>query len=306
MKFSQVEPRHLELVRTIAETGSLSAAAKRLFVTQSAVSHQLRDVEERAGQRLFIRGRAIRMTAAGSMLLARAAPLLRELARFQAQGDAPPRRLRISTGCYTSYHWLPEAVRRLGVEFPDVEVQLVLEATRAPVAFLDAGKLDIAITTDAPQQKRFARRALFEDELLAVVAPHHPLARGKRVTPEQLGRECILVYDAPLAELDVWTRFLRPARVRPRALHRVPLTEAIVHLARANMGVGVLSSWIAAPYEAQGGLVTLRLGRRLKRTWYAVSLAPGHALMNSLAGWIASDPPLGRSPALTTNDDMVP
>ena len=270
-------------MQLLAATRSVSVAASRMFVTQSAVSHQLRDIEERAGAPLFVRGRALRLTRAGRGLLERAGPLLRELERFHDARATVRQRLRVTTGCYTSYHWLPRSLRRLEQAHPGLEVHIVLETTRAAVAALEAGKVDVAITTDAPRQKRFAVQALFDDELVAIVAADHPLAGRKRLDAPELRNERVLVYDAPLAELDAWTRFLKPARVSAAVLHRVPLTEAIVQLARDGFGVGILSSWMAEPYVGQGGLRQFQLGAGLKRTWHAVSMAP----MPAAARWLA-------------------
>ena len=289
--------RHLVLLEVLAEKGTMTSAARQLRVTQSAVSHQLAEIEGRLKKQLFARSTPLKLTAAGRQVLDGARTLLEELRRFDATlaGPVETRHLRVSTGCYTSYHWLPDAIRRFSGEHPEVRVEIALEATRRPVEALLASRLDLAITTDEPVKKRgLTTRALFDDELLALVHPTHSLARKGRVHPRDFVSERLLVYDAPLDELDVWTRFLRPARARPHDLAQVPLTEAIVQLARAGHGVAVLARWIAGPFLAQGGLVALRLGERgLQRTWYAVRRAedPSRGAIDALASAIQANAP---------------
>src|SRR5262245_34154303 len=120
-----LEVRHLRLVEAIADEGSLTRAGLRLHLTQSALSHQLRDAEERLGVRLFDRvGRRLRLSAGGERLLSTARQVLAELARTEReiQASAPGRRalMRLTTQCNTVYHWLPPRLRRFERAHPNV------------------------------------------------------------------------------------------------------------------------------------------------------------------------------------------
>src|ERR1700741_1927056 len=135
---SYLEVRHLKLVETVATEGGLTKAANRLHVTQSALSHQLRDIEDKLGTPLFLRlKKKMLLTQAGERLLSAAPAVLDELKR--AEDDIRQIALnrdgilRISTECYTCYHWLPAVLKPFNREFPRVEVRIVVEATRRPV-----------------------------------------------------------------------------------------------------------------------------------------------------------------------------
>jgi LysR family transcriptional regulator, regulator for metE and metH len=269
-----LELRHFQLITAVAETGSLAGASRKLHLTSSALSHQLRDAEEWLGARLFQRRhRRLLLTGAGQNFLESARLVLAEVARAEAgcRQDAPDDVLRLSTGCYTVYRWLPSVLGRWQSEHPRVELRIVLEATRQPIPALLAGELDLALTTDPPRHVRLRRTPLFEDELRLWVASDHRLAQRRYVTVEELAAEHVLTYDAPPEQLDLYTRLFWPAGIEPRRVSRVPLTEALVDLVRAGIGVTALSPWMLP--ERQDGLVSLRLSARgIRRRWAAVTL----------------------------------
>jgi LysR family transcriptional regulator, regulator for metE and metH len=162
-------------------------------------------------------------------------------------------------------------LRRWQSEHPRVELRIVLEATRQPIPALLAGELDLGLTTDPAHHVRLRRTPLFEDELRLVVASDHPLARRQHVSAEELAGEHVLTYDAPPEQLDLYTRLFWPAGIEPRRVSRVPLTEALVDLVRAGVGVTALSPWMVPAHR--DGLVSLRLtARGIRRRWAAVTL----------------------------------
>lgn len=221
----RLDLRHFQLVAAVAEAGTLAAASRQLHLTSSALSHQLREAETRLGAALFQRRhRRLLLTGAGEALLASARRVLAEVASLEARfdGDLDQDLLRLSTGCYTVYGWLPAVLGAWQAEHPRVELRIVLEATRRPVPALLAGELDLALTTDVPRHARLRRAHLFDDELLLLVPADHPLGARDHVPAEALAREHILVYDAPREQLDVFTRVLWPAGLEPRRVSRVP------------------------------------------------------------------------------------
>lgn len=274
----QIELKHLRLVRAIQETGTVTGAAKSLSLTQSALSHQLREVEGRLSTRLFlrVRGRMV-LSPAGEQLLELAERVLgpveeveAELARSRKEGAYGV--LRISTECYTCYHWLPAVFAPFQRRWPGVELRIIAEATRFPLDALGAGELDVAIVSTPDTSPRFRTVPLFGDELVAVVAAGHRLARRRFIRPEDLQEEALVLYTMADEESTILKEFVEPAGVRPKHIIRVQLTEAIVALVKAEMGVAVLARWAVAPEVAAGTLVTLPLGRRgFPRNWSAAT-----------------------------------
>lgn len=268
--------RHLEMVRAIHEEGTLTGAAGRLFLSQPALSRQLTKLERRLGSPLFRRhARGMELTREGRRLLESAERVLGELERAEhdvrllAQGYVGT--LRVSTECYMCYHWLPRITRLVGERFPRVEVQLVPEATRDPYGALEQGTLDVALVYSTPPSARAVdRTALFEDEIVAVVADGHPLASEPHLTPEGLRSETLLCHYAEPGRGVLEEEFLAPAGVRPRRTMEMLVTPAVIEMARAGYGVAVLPRWILETQNSFEGLVVLPLGEGgLWRTWYA-------------------------------------
>ena len=273
----ELELRHLRLVTAIAEEGGVTRAAGRLHLTQSALSHQLRDVEERLGTPLFLRlKKRMVPTSAGEKLLRSAGPLLTAVKRVEDEvglvASGREGALRIATECYTCYHWVPPVLAEFARSHPLVDVRIVAEATRRPLEALLAGRLDVAIVSTPVTDPRVSARPLFRDEMLAVVSPRHPLAARKRIRPEDFAAETLILYTGP-EDSTLFARVLRPAGVEPRALMEIQLTEAILELVKAGLGISVLARWAVARELAAGTLIGIRLsGGGLRRRWCAATL----------------------------------
>jgi LysR family transcriptional regulator, regulator for metE and metH len=272
-----LEIRHLRLVVAIAETGSVTRAGERLFLTQSALSHQLRDIESRLNTPLFHRvGKRMVATTAGEELLRSARQVLEIVVRTEdgikrAAGGAGGV-LRLSTECYTCYHWLPAILKQYRAAHPDVDVRVDAAATPDPVKFLLEGRLDLAVMSTHVSDRRLAENTLFEDDMLVIMAPHHRLAARAYITPADFADETLLIYP-PKEESTVFQRVLAPAGVTPAALQQVQLTEAIIELVKAGMGIAVLAGWAVDPYVRSGTLAARPLTRRgYRRRWSAVML----------------------------------
>lgn len=276
MSAPMLEVRHLRLVRAIAEEGGPTRAAARLHLTQSAVSHQLAELEGRLGVMLFTRvRRQLKLTPAGARLVEAARTTLADLARVERElhqaGARKRELLRIAVECFTSYHWLPPIVDALAKEHPHVDVRIVPEATREPVSALLRGTIELALVSSPVSDRELARERLFEDEWTVILAPDHRLAARPFVTVAELGREILYAHDAPRGDVERLRELLAKERAAMPRAALVPFTDALVELVKAGLGVAIVSRWAVTPWVARGDVVTRRFTRAgLAETWSSV------------------------------------
>jgi len=269
---ASLDTRHLRLLLAIVDQGGLTRAAHGLHLSQSALSHQLRQIESALGVPLFLRvKRRLVLTDAGRLLVDRARPILGELdalAEDVGQHVTGGRgRLRIATECYTCYEWLPPLLTRFHARHPGIEVGIVAEATGDPLAALAAGEIDLAIVTRVPEAAGFERRPLFEDELLLVVPAGHRLVGASFARPSDLAGERLLLYTPP-DENFFFRDFFASTPHRPARVDVIRLTEAVLAMVRAGHGVTVAAAWAVQLHLASGRLAGVRLGRRgFRRSW---------------------------------------
>ena len=269
-----LEVRHLQLVAAVADTGSLTRAGDRLHLTQSALSHQLRGIESRLGAALFLRvGKRLVLTPAGERLLASAKDVLERLAHaeedIRRMGRENAGVLRLTTECYTCYHWLPPLLMRYRRKFPRVEVRIDVEATRAPIEGLLAGRLDLAIVTGAVSDRRLVSKKLFEDEVVLIAARDHRFAQQTHVKLSELRDETFYIYP-PREESRVLQEVLLANGISPARVEEVQLTEAITELVKAGLGVAALARWAVQPLVDAGSIVARPLtARGVHREWRA-------------------------------------
>jgi LysR family transcriptional regulator for metE and metH len=268
-----LDVRDLQVALALASAGSTARAASLLCLTQPAVSRALLGLEDKLGTVLFERStRGLKATAAGERLLSGARELLVALIELERLTAAPvaPVRLRVVCECYTAYHWLPSTLARLRAVAPDLEVVLEVAHSAAPADALAAGAVDVALLTTARIAKgSLSERPLFSDEVVFVLAPSHPLAAKKTLTVRDL-QSCTLLTstNTPDAEAHWFTRAAFGRKPPKLHLQRLPLTEAIIDVARAGLGVAVLSEWIASPHLRRDELITRRLDTGpLRRPW---------------------------------------
>ncbi|HVE79767.1 MAG TPA: LysR family transcriptional regulator [Gemmatimonadaceae bacterium] len=277
-----LELRHLRLVVAIAETGGVTRAARRLGLTQPALSHQLRDIEAKLRAPLFLRqARRMVATPAGERLVASARRVLHEVETAEAEILAGPDAvgaglLRVCTECYTGYHWLPAVLTRFREGWPRVEVRIVADATPRPLPALLDGALDVAIVHRRAESRRLVYAPLFEDELVAVMHPGHALARRPFLIARDFADQHLFQFGPSYGEPTIVRKLLRPAGVEPRQISRLQLTEAIIEMVKAGFGIGTLARWAVEPHVRAGTLVAVPITRQgLRRQWHAATRAGG-------------------------------
>jgi LysR family transcriptional regulator, regulator for metE and metH len=274
----ELEVRHLRLVTEVAALGSVTRAAERLHLTQSAISHQLRDIESRLGTPLFHRlGKRMVATPAGERVLRSATAVLDDLRRTEEDIRQIAREgsgiLRLCTQCNTGYHWLPPLLKTFNARYPRVEVQIAVDATARPVDSLLEGKLDLAVVTSEVEDRRVMLRPLFRDELALVVSADHRLASRRHVPVSELASEHLLLYSSSRHDSFAFRRVLDPAGVEPARVSHLMLTEAIIEMVKANLGVTIIAKWSVLPAIESGAVRALSLGPKgVFRQWSAATV----------------------------------
>ena len=273
-----LDSRHLRLVAEVARTESVTRAADRLNVTQSAVSHQLRELEDKLGTSLFVRsGRRMLPTPAGRLLVDAADHVIGSINDVEHKVSQLARNitgeLRVSAHCHTGYHWLPAIVEGLRHRYPTFEVQLSPEYTLNPIAALLEGKLDLAIMNDDSDDRRLRYHELFDDEHVAIVEAGHQWAARAFVTPEQLVSEQLYLYSRSIDDSFIVQKVLRPAGIALQRVTYLQLTEGILEMVKAGMGVTVLPKWSVVNVVASGEVQAVRITRNgVFRKWFAATL----------------------------------
>jgi LysR family transcriptional regulator, regulator for metE and metH len=274
-----IESRHLRLLLAIVDEGGVTRAARRVHLSQSALSHQLRQIESSLGVPLFLRvNRRLVLTDAGRQIVQRARPIVAELddLRQDVHQHAAGARgtLRIATECYTCYEWLPPLLKRFHRRFPGIEVGIVAGATRDPMSALRDGQIDLGIVTRTSEDSSVEQRELFQDELLLITPVEHRLASRPFVRAADLETERMLLY-TPIEENFFYQDFFAKRGRRPGAVDVIQLTEAILSMVRAGLGLTVAAAWAVGPEITAGRVAGVRLGSKgFRRRWLAALRRP--------------------------------
>jgi LysR family transcriptional regulator for metE and metH len=255
----------LETILALAECGSLSKAAERLFLTQSALSHQLRALESHYGAALVEKNiRPLRFTAIGNRLVALARLILpqvaeaaRDVARL-AQGHAGP--LRIAVQCHNCFDWLMPAMDAYRSLWPEVELDIISGFVIDPLPLLDRSEAELAIIHDKPETHAGVQFSpLFRYESVALMSPRHPLAAKQWLEPADFAGETLITYPVPDIMLDVMKHCLTPAGIDPKR-RTAELTVAILQLVASGRGIAALPSWTVGHYLERGYVVSRPIG----------------------------------------------
>lgn len=260
-----IELRHLRTLTALRDTGSLVEAADRLFLTQSALSHQLKDLEDRLECTLFIRKtRPPRFTSAGRNLLKLADEVLplirgaeRDIARL-AGGEAG--RLHICIECHSCFQWLIPCIDRYRGNWPEVELDLTGGFNFAPLPALVRGDLDLVITSDPVELAGIRYIPLFRYEAMMALSKDHPLVHKPYLVPEDLVTETLITYPVDHNRLDIFTRFLDPLDLEPAATRTAELTPMMVQLVASGRGIACLPNWALTEYLENETIVANSLG----------------------------------------------
>ncbi len=272
---SILEVRHLHTILALVDCGTLSRVAARVHLTQSAISHQIKQLEDYYGTPLFERKtQPLRLTQAGQRLhvLAQSTVALvneaeRDIARI-IQGRAG--KLRIAVECHTCFEWLMPAMDEFRNNWPEVELDLVSGFHADPLALLHADRADLVIVSEYKKSDGLTYHPLFGFEIIGLVSCLHPFAEKDHLTPRDFANETLVTYPVCDDMLDI-IRFLRPRGIEPKR-RTAELTVAILQLVASRRGIAALPEWAVQSYLEAGYVLGKRIGKKgLRAELYAVT-----------------------------------
>lgn len=277
-----IDFRHLRTVRAIHQAGGLAKAADVLNITQSALSHQIKGLEDQAGVELFVRrSKPLRLSAAGMRLLRVAEKVLPEIEALAVEFDGLRQgragRLHIAIECHACFEWLFPVLERFRQNWGDVDVDIRPGLAFDALPALQKEEVDLVVSSDPEALDGVEFKPLFDYEPLFVAAASHPLAAKSYVEAEDLRGETLITYPVDRTRLDVFTELLIPARVEPRAVRQVELTAVILLLVASNRGVAVMPDWVLREQRKHSGYITRPISQTgvTKRLYAAIRREDG-------------------------------
>lgn len=260
-----IELRHLRTIRAIQQAGGLARAADMLNMTQSALSHQVKGLEDQAGMELFVRrSKPMRLSAAGVRMLRAAERILPEIdameEEFRALRAGRTGRLHIAIECHACFDWLFPVLEMFRHAWPEIDVDI-----RAGLAFealpaLNREDVDLVISSDREPPPGIMFNPLFDYHPTFVASSQNPLAAKDFITAEDFRDQVLITYPVGRDKLDVFTEILTPAKVEPRAQRTAELTAVILMLVGSNRGVAVLPDWVMREVKTNADYITRPLG----------------------------------------------
>lgn len=261
-----IERSHLSILREIERNGSLTAAADSLHLTQSALTHSIKKLEQRTGTTLWSKeGRAIRLTQAGSYLLTVANRLLPQLEyadqvieRF-AKGEKGA--IRIGMECHPCYQWLLKVVTPFIERYPEVDLDVKQQFQFGGMKALLNYDIDVLVTPDPIHQSGVTFTPVLNYQQVLVVSKQHALAKKTQVEPKDLVDEVLYSYPVEIDRLDIYSQFLNPAHCKPKKHKSIEATDIMIQLVAAGRGVAALPHWLVNEYAETMAIKSVRLGK---------------------------------------------
>jgi LysR family transcriptional regulator for metE and metH len=254
------------IVREIERQGSLMAAADTLHVTQSALSHTVKKMEQQLGTTIWDReGRSLRLTQMGQYLLGLANRLLPQFEhaelRVKQYADGERGTLRIGMECHPCYQWLLKIVSPYLARWPDVDVDVKQRFQFGGIGALFGYDIDVLVTPDPLMRPGLRFDPVFDYEQVLVVSERHPFAKARFIKPEQLVDQTLITYPVDTDRLDIYNQFLRPAGITPRRHKTIETTDIMLQMVASDRGVAALPRWLADEYADRMPVTAIKLGK---------------------------------------------
>lgn len=272
-----IEFRHLKTIRAIHQAGGLARAADLLHITQSALSHQIKGLEDQTGVELFVRrSKPLRLSAAGQRLLRLAEKILPEIEAIEAEFDGlregSAGRLHIAIECHACFEWLFPVLERFRKTWGEVDVDIRPGLAFDALPALQKEEVDLVVSSDPEDLPGISFKPLFDYEPVFVASSQHPLAQKPYVEAADFRDEVLITYPVDRSRLDIFTELLTPAKVEPKSIRQVELTAVILLLVASNRGVAVLPDWVVREVKTSTDYVTrpLTATGKTKRLYAAI------------------------------------
>ena len=256
-----IEFRHLRTIKAIHEFGGLARAAEQLNITQSALSHQIKGIEDQAGIELFVRrSKPLKLSAAGQRLLRAAERILPEIDALQAEFSGlragHSGRMHIAIECHACFEWLFPVLENFRKTWGDVDVDIRPGLAFDALPALLKEEVDLVVSSDPEDLPGVTFKPLFDYSPVFVASRHHPLAQKPYIQAEDFRGETLITYPVERARLDIFSQLLTPAKVEPAAIRQAELTAVILLLVASNRGVTVLPDWVVREVKYSSDYIT--------------------------------------------------
>lgn len=271
-----MELKYFRLIKTIVEEGNLANSSERLFLTQSALSHQLRELEERLGFKVFNRTRnkweltqeGIELYKLGNKLFSTIDEVFSNIRDIKKGAKSS---IKLSAECQSFFHSIPSFIQKMGILYPEINIDVALGATHQSISQLLSNEIDIAIVTAIPDSDKLFSTPVFKDEIFAVMHKENPLNDIDFLDASHFGEIHLLINSFPLEGVAVYEQFLKPNRIHPTKISAIPFTEITLSMINANMGIMCAPKWQLKSFHLSEDVVFKRIGKNgLKRTHYLV------------------------------------
>lgn len=270
-----IEFRHLRTIKAIHEAGGLAKAADLLNTTQSALSHQVKGLEDQAGVELFVRrSKPLKLSAAGTRLLRLAEQVLPQIeatvAEFTGLRNGHSGRMHIAIECHACFEWLFPVLEHFRRDWADVDVDIRPGLAFDALPALMKEEVDLVVSSDPEEIAGVEFIELFDYAAVFVASKDHPLAQKEYIEASDFRGETLITYPVERSRLDVFSQLLIPAKVEPAAVRQAELTAVILLLVASNRGVSVLPDWVVREVKYSSDYVTRPLTKNgLTRRLYA-------------------------------------
>lgn len=271
-----MELKYFRLIKTIVEEGNLANSSERLFLTQSALSHQLRELEERLGFKVFHRSRnKWVLTDEGTELYKLANKLFSSIdegfSAIKQIKEGSRGTIKLSAECQSFFHSIPSFIQKMGILYPEIDIDVTFGIRHQTISQVLSEDIDIAIVTSKPESEELSSIPVFEDEIFAIMHKENQLNNLEYLDASHFGNVNLLINSFPLEGVAVFEQFLKPNGISPIKISAIPYTEITLSMIEANMGIMCAPKWQLKSFKLSDDIVFKRISKNgLKRNHYLV------------------------------------